>query len=396
MRVFRKIYDWLVDAAKVFANEWRLILRDQGILMFFVVLPLMYPVVYTLIYNPEVVREIPIAVVDHDRTAMSRTLVRDMSASPTFVIYDYVPDMHEAKDLFAQNKVFGILEIPENYGRKIGRLERANATFYSQMDLLIRYRAFMTALSDVQLKEIGDITAERAALLGVGDLDAMPIQEQSNMLGDTEQGFASFIMPGIVILILQQSMVLGICMLGGTSRERRRRNGGIDPEMVRTSASATVWGRALCYFVFYIAPTIWLLRYICVIFDMPHSGEPIEYMVLAIPLVLASAFFGQTLSWFVRDRESSFVVVVFTSVVFLFLTGLTWPMYAMPDMWAWVSHLVPASWGVKGFIHINSVDGSLYENLQSWNWLWGLTALYAVTATLVCARIARRRVSKVK
>ena len=386
MSILRKIHNWLTSCAQVFAREWHMVLHDQGVLIFFILLPLMYPVVYTLIYNPEVVRELPIAVIDHDRTAQSRKLVRDASAAPAFQIYDYVTDRAAARALMAEGKVFGILEIPRGYGKKIGRLERAHATFYSQMSLLIRYRAFMSAIADVQLKDIADITADRAAMLGAAGsaLSGKPIQDEAHMLGDVEQGFASFIMPGIVVLILQQSMVLGICMLAGSARERRRRNGGIDPlAIAHAPASATAWGRTLCYTVFYIAPTIFLLRYVPVIFGFPHFGDAADYLVFALPLLLSSAFMGQTLSFFVTDRESSFVVVVFTSVVFLFLTGLTWPRYAFPELWTWLGNLVPGVWGVEGFIRINSNAASLWQNMHAWTWLWVLTALYFITAVIV-------------
>ena len=55
------------------------------------------------------------------------------------------------------------------------------------------------------------------------------INSDARMLGDPTQGFASFVIPGILVLILQQSMVLGVVMLGATSAERRRRNGGTRP-----------------------------------------------------------------------------------------------------------------------------------------------------------------------
>lgn len=393
MNIFKAIGRWFSALTKVFAREWQLILHDQGVLTFFVVLPLMYPIVYTLIYNPEVVRKLPVAIVDHNMSAESRKLVRDASASPVIEVYDYVPEMGEAKALMAEGKVFGILEIPEDYGRKIGRMETAHATFYCQMSLLLRYRAFIGTLTDVQMKDISDITAGRSAMLGAAgaSMSGLPIENEAHMLGDTEQGFASFVMPGIVVLILQQSMVLGICMLGGTSRERRRRNGGIDPRMIAGApATAVVWGRTLCYTIFYIAPSIFLLRYITVLFDMPHMGAPVDYLLFIFPLLLSSAFMGQTLNYFVTDRESSFVVVVFTSVVFLFLTGLTWPRYAFPDLWRWVGDAVPGVWGVEGFIRINSNGGTLAENVTPWLWMWGLTGLYFITSVIVLKVVARK------
>jgi ABC-2 type transport system permease protein len=272
-------------------------------------------------------------------------------------------------------------------------MEQTNATLYCEMSLLLRYRTLMSAFTDVQMKEISDITAERTAMLGeaAGSMSGgLPINNQANMIGDPEQGFASFVMPGILVLILQQSMVLGITMLTGTSRERRRRNGGKDPEAVEGPMSAIVWGRTLCYSIFYIVPTIFLLHYVPVIFDLPHLGSATDYLLFSVPLALASAFFGQTIAYFVHDRESSFMVMVFTSVIFLFLSGLTWPRFAMPQIWQWLGDLVPAVWGVQGFVSINSNAGTLADNISGYHWLWALTAIYFVTAWMVQSRIAKR------
>lgn len=54
----------------------------------------------------------PIAVVDLSRTADSRSLVQSISAAPSVEVYANCSNMAEAKDLFGQNKVFAIVEIP--------------------------------------------------------------------------------------------------------------------------------------------------------------------------------------------------------------------------------------------------------------------------------------------
>lgn len=392
----KSIGRWFADMARVFVREWQIVIHDQGVMVFFVLLPLMYPIVYTLIYNPEVLRKVPVVIVDQDRTAESRKLVRDASAAPIFEVYQYAADIPEAKKLVAQRDAFAILYIPDNYGKNIGRIETSHATFYMEMSLLLRYRDFFAALADVQIKDISDITAGRASILGADMASlSMPVASSANLLGDPEQGFASFVMPGIFILILQQSMVLGIAMLGGTSRERRRLNGGIDPRMVQNvSASATVWGRTFCYFTFYIAPTIYVLRWMPIIFHLPHSGDPVEYLLFMVPMLLASAFFGQTLNYFVRDRESSFMLIVVLSVVFLFLSGFTWPRYAFPRFWNAIASVVPATWGVDGFIRINSNAGTLAENHASFLWLWGLAFAYMITSVLVLRVINSRSTAR--
>lgn len=393
MRIFSKISDWFFAMGRCFAREWHTCLHDQGVLLFFVLLPLMYPIAYTLIYNPEVVRKMPVAIVDHDRTARSRQLVRDFGATPAVEVYDYVPEMGEAKSLMASGDVFAILEIPKGYGKKIGRMETAHATLYAEMSLLLRYRGYVSAITDVQLKEISDITVERAAMMGSAgaSMSGKPISDDAHMLGNIEQGFASFAMPGILILILQQSMILGICMLCGTSRERRRKNFGIDPLRVSGApVAAEVWGKTFCYTTIYVAAALWLLYWVPEIFSLPHFGDAKDWLLLILPFILSTAFFGQTLSGLVRDRESAFVVIAFTSVIFLFLSGLTWPHYAMPDLWVYIGKLLPSTWAVSGFVRINSNAATLADNATPYLWMWGLTIFYFLLSVWVMRRIETR------
>ena len=123
MNVFRSIGHWFGTTARVFANEIRLVVHDPGVLIFFLALPLLYPIVYTLIYNPEVVNDIPVAVVDDCRSQSSRDLVQTLGAAPAFQIYDYCSNMADAKHLMAEGDVYAILKIPANYGKKLGRSE---------------------------------------------------------------------------------------------------------------------------------------------------------------------------------------------------------------------------------------------------------------------------------
>lgn len=388
MNVFKKISLWGSDLGRVFRNEFRLIFGDVGVMLFFIALPLLYPITYTLIYNPEVVREIPVAVVDNSRTAESRNFIRKASASPTIKIYDYVNDMQEARVLMNEGKVYGIIEISRDYAKNIGNGVPAHVDFYSNMSLLLRYRQFVSALTELQLTIINEITGEKVDAAGLASLstgdNAMPIRSESNFLGDTEQGFASFIIPGIIILILQQSMLLGICMIHGTSHERRQRNGGIDPKMVNNAGPmATIWGKTLAYVVFYIPLTIYAMRIVPEIFKLPHYGSPVDYLLFIVPMMLATSFLGLTLSVIMKERESPFIIIVFTSVVFLFLSGLTWPRYAMNDFFIWLGNAIPAVWGVEGFVQINSNAATLPEVGHDFCALWILTGIYMITSYFI-------------
>lgn len=384
------IKDWFVEMARVFRHQFAMVSHDAGVLIFFLFLPLVYPVIYSLIYNPEVTRELPVIVVDHDRTALSRDFTRHLDATPAAEVIGYAAEINEARTLMNEKKCFAILEIPDGYMQRVGRGEQGQINMYYEMSLLLRYRTLLSAITELQLATGADLRARFTSSLGMVQDAPSNVGVKNYFLGDTQQGFASFILPGIVVLILQQSMLLGICMLDGGSNERRRRNNGYDPMQVYASPSATCIGKALCCTVIYFPLSIFILHFIPEMFSFPHIGGFWDYFLLILPMLLATAFLGQSLQCLMSERESAFVVVVFTSVVFLFLSGLTWPRYAMNDFFRWMGNLVPATWGLEGFVRINSNGGSLSQQSTCYFWLWGLTLFFFATAWLS----TRRRVSR--
>lgn len=374
--------------ARVMRREFGLVLSSPGAMLFFFALPLVYPIVYAAIYNPEVTRDIPVAVVDRCRTAESREFIRHADATQAMKICGYAADMAEAKRWWEEKKCFGVIEIPADYSEKVTRGEQGVIQFYSDASLLLRYRTFLESLTELQMATDSDLREMAINTLGVSGIASAggsSIQTEAYFLGDPQQGFASFIMPGIVVLILQQSMLLGITFLGGASNERRRLNRGLDPLAINASPFAEILGKAFCYVVLYLPLSIYILHYIPTWFNFPHLGNLVEYILFIFPMLLATAMLGLTCVCMVPEKESAFVLIVFTSVAFLFLSGLTWPRYAMQPFWQWMGDIIPATWGMEGFIRINNNGATLSQEAVPYRWLWCLTAVYTLTAWLVAS-----------
>lgn len=383
----------LVTLFRVWRREFYLVFTDPGVLIFFFGLPLAYPVVYTLIYNPEIVTNMPVVVVDNCRSASSRQLVRAIDATQALKVTGYAANLDEAREAWHTKECYAIIEIPSNYDRALNTMNQAMVTTYADMSLLLRYRAMLLAMTDVQVDQTLSITQRRVSDLGliaesVTD-GQLPVESQSVIVGDETQGFASFVMPGLVVLILQQSMILGITMLAGGRAERRRRNRGYDPMAVDASPVTTVIGRTLCYVIIYLPLAYYILHIIPEMFSLPHVTHFMDYMPFILPLLIASALLGQTVSVFVTEREASLLVVVFTSVVFLFLSGLTWPRYAFNGFWLLISHCIPATWGVEGFIRMTSDGASPADVGHYYKIMWLLSGIYFISAVIV-AYVHRR------
>ena len=381
---------------QVFRHEFYLTFHDGGILLFFTFLPFGYPIIYSLIYNPEVVRDVKMVVVDHDMSATSRELVRRLDATQETWITGYAADLNEARRAMDGHECYAILEIPEGFERNIGRLETGNAVLYCDMSLLLRYRGFLVAATNVAM-DLGAVINEKRIdeiaplleTLAPGDL--MPIGNVS--MGNIENGFDSFIMPGVVILILHQCLILAACMAGGAKLEKPSLI-GYYPVNEAPSVAMTMIGQMLCYMTIIFVPTIFLYHYVPLIFSFPMEGNPLEMLAFLLPMVIASLSLGFIVQGFVAQRESVFVFWVVTSIAFLFLSGLTWPRFAMPPVWKAVSDLIPATWGIEGFIRMNTNGASLAQVREPYINLWILSGVYFVIAYCVHRWIVRPKIRK--
>lgn len=387
--MFQHIKESLIDIFKVWRQEFWNVFHDTGVMVFFLLLPIAYPVVYSLIFNPELVREVPMVVVDNSRTQLSRQFVRDADATPRIKIIGYAADLPEAKKAMYNKDCYSIMVLPDDFEKKIGRNEQTNVVVYCDMSLLLRYKAVLTAINQLALVEgskiqmdLIDNSGAASYTYGMND-GASPISSFAYTLGNTEQGFGSFIVPGIIMLILQQSLLLGIGMLGAGEKERRLKNNGKDPLSINTGIINTTIGRALCYFMIYIPSTIYILFFVPRFFLFPQNGNPSEILLFMIPYLFACIFLGMTVQILMKNREDVFPIVVFASVILLFISGLTWPRYAMSPLWQTLGAIFPSTWGVNGFITMNGNSASLSQMSEYYCNLWILCTVYFVLAIIV-------------
>ena len=119
------------------------------------------------------------------------------------------------------------------------------------------------------------------------------------------------------------------------------------------------------------------------LFNFTMLARPADLFWLLLPYLLAVIFFGMTISCLVRYRENVMLLVVFTSIPFLFLTGASWPQSSIPGGWQGVSWLIPSTFGVRGYLRIASMGATIDDVLPEVRALWIQAAVYFVTTCFV-------------
>ena len=306
-----RLFLWFVQVLKVCGRELLLVFRDEGVVIFFLLLNAVYPVLYALIYNPEVVRDERVVVIDDNRTAMSRDLIRRMDATQEVAIVGYAANMEEAREAMHRKDCYGILHVPRDFAQSVTRGEQGHISLYCDMSVMMRYKAMFTALTNVT-QAMGNerLAAKIEPLTSMG---GSIIESRQVPVGNPAMGIASAVLLFILPLVLQQSMILGIAMLHGGSIERRRRNGGRDPMAIEAGPAATIIGKMMCHQIVYVLPVIYVLHYVPLMFGFPQYGDLLHIICLAVPFIIVVSLMGQTLQAVVNERESVFLLFVMSA-----------------------------------------------------------------------------------
>lgn len=374
----------------VCGKELRKTVSDVGVLVFFIVVPLLYPLLYAYLYGRETVREVPVVAVDDCRSTTSREFLRKCDATPDLKIVSYCADMEEARNVIHNHKAYGIIQIPRELDKTLADGHQATINLYCDMSGLLYYKAMLSGCTMVSLDMNRDIQMVR--LSGMSDHEkevmTMPIENEYVTMFNPANGFQAFLIPAVLILVLQQTLVLGVAMMAGTEHERRRKGQLILGDEY-SNPITVLGGKALAYLLVYGFTATYVLCVVPWLFNMPQLWQLPTLVAFIVPFLLASIFFAISISFFVRDRESCFLLFVFVSVPLIFMSGISWPTSNMPTFWKIFAQIFPSTHAVNGFARISTAGALLqdvrYESIA----LWIQTAVYFMTSLFIYERLYR-------
>lgn len=379
------IREGILDTFYIWKEELKNVFKDSGVMIFFFLVPFVYPLLYAFIYNNEVVHDAKMVVVDQSDSYLSREFIRKVDATSDVKVVSVCTDMDAAKKMLDEKNAYGILYFPSEFSQDLHKGEQTTVSLYCDMSCLLFYKAFLLAATEVSLDMGKDLQSQNhpASTEKLQNITVNPIPYESVAIFNSQNGFASFLVPAILILVIQQTLILGICMLGGTAREKNRFHSLVPVSRHFNGTLRIVFGKSLTYIVLYVVVCLWILAVVPRLFSLPQVGEPWTVLLFILPYLFACIFFSMTMSGFMTSRESPMLIFVFTSVVLLFISGVSWPKDAIPAFWQIVGAIFPSTPGIQGFIRINTSGATLSEVAFEYKLLWIQAGIYFITACII-------------
>jgi len=348
---------------RVFNRELRRIKKDFDIISIIIFAPLIYTFLYGSFYILKTEIEIPIAVIDYDHSAESAELTRYIDASQMISVKGTVSSFEKARDLLHEDKIQGVVYIPDGFAHDM--LLRNGTT----IKLLLNTHRFMPS-NDIN-KAINEVLIDyaqktRSKIFNLKGFNteqarymAEPLKDDLRYVGNSTASYGDFILPGLFILILQQTLLMGFSESIAKEYEESKfkslyRTG-------RFNLPAIMGGKAIFYFLIAFTFAFFFYTVQFGIFSVNFAGSLaalLSFTVLFLFTILVHFFIAGT---FLKQKMFALQVMAFTSYPVFFISGYAWPASAMPDILVYISQIIPITPFFRAYIRIVEYGAGLND-----------------------------------
>lgn len=362
MRVLHPIFCAWRDTLKA-------IFSDKGALLLMLVAPVLYGFFYPWPYGTQSVTRVPVAVVDYDHSNLSRQITRFAQASPRIDVRLVTGDERQAQQALWRGEIEGFAILPPDLKRNVLRGSAAVVTVQANGSYALLNKAVLYGFAEAVGTVSAGIEIKKLQAGGQSALQAQasrnPVNTQLVPLFNPTEGYGSYVVPAVALLILQQTLLMGVGLLVGLWAESGQQR-----------ASPVVWlGRILAFSsVGYLSGLLYF-GWIFWLQDFPRGGNPLGALVLLAFYVPAISILGALLGCWFGNRERALQVLLFTSLPMAFVSGFSWPVEALPETLQALRWVLPSTAGIQASLRLNQMGAPLADVA---NCLLALTAIGGV------------------
>ena len=361
-------------AARAFVLTWQSIFRDKAALLLLFISGIVYSFFYPLPYSAETVRRVPVAIVDQDHSALSRQLIRYAGAHPSIIVVGVSTRPEAAQEMIWQGRAAGAMIIPADFSRKVLAGLQPEITVSANGAYPLLNKVVLNGLVEVAGTVSAGIELKRLGAASPSGRQAeatrQPLSVEALPLFNVREGYASYIVPGVVVLIMQQTFLLGIGLLFGSWASEQ--------SFPYAQGAASYCGALTAFALVVALNAMYFFGFVFWWQDYPRGGNLAGTAVLTMLFAYSVAALGMLIGMFFRTRERSMQLLVATSLPIMFLSGLTWPASAIPAPLQALGWLLPSTAAIQGFVATNQMGASLHEVRMELAGLLGVTAVFVV------------------
>lgn len=373
------------EVLEILKREIRNVSKDSSLFLILLLAPILYAFMYGSIYLNKGEEKVRLALIDNDGTAISRTLTQQLNSTPMIEI---VPssNISEAQEMMFQGEVQGYFYIQSGFEKNIFSLKQTNVNLVLNASRFLPSSDLLSTTTKVCLTVGAGVRKTYFNKQGMGEDEAMKMTNPINMdyrpLYNSSMTYGSFLLPGLLAIILQQTLLIGVAAAFTSEREEKKFLNLY--QISKQSISKMIFGKSLLYFVVFMIFGFFFSVVNFSVFDVEVRGNHFDLAIVSALFIATIIVFGMLIGSFFKTKLFAFQVLVFSSYPIFLITGYSMPYQALPRFVQILSDALPTSPFLKTYISIVQAGGSLSDNLSS---VIHLVVLWIVFELLLILRI---------
>ncbi len=337
------------------------------------------------LFQGEVVSNLPVAVIDQDRSNLSRQLVRMLDASNGIEVRYPLAEPGEAEVLVREGKIYGYVVIPREMESRVLRGDQAqvlgyyNAAFLSAGSVV--NREFQTAAMTLSF----GVKQQRMSRYGVSAVPLDAIRVQSSALFNPQLNYSYFLLVAVLPAMLQIFMTVAAVEAVGSELRW-----GTAPEWVGT-AGGSVWkalaGKLLPYAVLFLSTSLVMVTILFRLIEIPLRGSMATIALASLLHVVAYLLLGAMLAALTANLRMATSTAAFITGPALAYMGISFPHMGMPLFGRVWGNLLPVSHYLQVLLAQGIRGDAVALSLPALGWLALFGGVF-LTITLLRLRVA--------
>lgn len=373
------------ELAAIFTNNALLLTVFGGVLF--------YSFLYPLPYAKQLPQEQKVVVVNLDGSQLSRRLVRMVNATPQVKIVSRAYSLAQAKEKMIQEKLAGILVIPTHFYRDLLMGRSPTLSYAGDASYFLVYGTVLQGMVTAGKTLAAEVKVKRLLISG----QAMELARQQydsitigmHALFNEAGGYVNYVLPAVFVLILHQTLIMGIGILGGRQNEQLKNGEKLYWQDVPAISLLLV--RCTIFFLIYLVLSLYYFGLSFQFYDIPRLAAIGDIAFLTTLFLLSTIFFGIALGALLPRREIATLLVLLSSLPIIFSSGVIWPAEAIPAPILGVVQLIPAIPAIKVFVLLNQMGSDLHQITAHITHMGLLTLFYGILAYLLLKRKIRQQ-----
>jgi ABC-2 type transport system permease protein len=345
----------------VIKREFHRIAERKTLYLLMILLPVFLYVLYASIYRQEILRELPVAVLDEDHSELSRRIIELIESSPSMKVVYYVTSQEEMKNGFLNGTIQGAFYFPKDFEYQVKKGKSSTVAVYKNTSNLIIGNTLLKDASTIIKSVSAAALITKLGKSGVpansGMNIANAVKVDTQILYNPNYSYSNFLVPGLLGVTLQMMIMIASVIVISSEFTHNTFE-----ELLKVSGN-NVWniliGKAFPHFIIHCATALLIVGIIFPLFDIKILGSIPSILFLFALFILANLMLGLMISSFFHDQFFATELAVFFNTPGFIFSGFTFPLWSMPVIHNYISMTMPFTHFLSAFLKVFQMNTQL-------------------------------------